>query len=212
MSTPQVDLAAAFDASWGVRGATAPQEEQANPQVDTAVRTERLTDLKGKRDRELAEIRDNHELTDQARNERTREARDRWVAAIEEEARDILQKIDEEDSRFERQLYRSPKPTDMGTELFLSRLRNEITDEIIAGSDPLEMYREAVRFDDQHKRRVLEKVAPPFLEDSEQRRQFEGLVAENEHPSRKKIRAKRAALAEERRSLELGFSLQGIRV
>src|SRR5215212_10424525 len=114
MSTPQVDLAAAFDASWGVRGATAPQEEQANPQVDTAVRTERLTDLKGKRDRELAEIRDNHELTDQARNERTREARDRWVAAIEEEARDILQKIDEEDSRFERQLYRSPKPTDMG--------------------------------------------------------------------------------------------------
>jgi hypothetical protein len=172
------DLAAAFNASLGTRGATAPQEEeQVNSQVDTAPRTAKLTNLKEQRDKELQELRQNNELTPAARETRLREAREKWGAKIREEAQSVLQRIDEEDGKLER-----------------------------------EMYEDAVRFGDQDLRRLLERVAPPWLEDTEQRARFDALVSENEPQWKKEVRAKRARLADEKRHLLVGFSLQGVRV
>ena len=206
------DLAGAFNARFSSRGTQAetPRVEQQQGAGD-APRDAKLVELKAERDREMAELRNDLDLTPAARETRLREARERWSTAIEEEAQNILRGIDQEDARLQRELYRKSKPTDQGRELFLARLRSEVTDRIVSGEDPVAMYEDALKFADKDLARMLEQVAHPWLEDAGQRQRFNDLVRENEPEWRRKIREKRARLAKEKRDLELGFSMQKIR-
>lgn len=178
--------------------------------ADRTVTVDRLIEEKASATRE---IRNDTDLTPEARNRTLNEATASYDEKITAAARSVLEKIDEEGERLERKMYRgSTKPLDQATELYLGRLRNEVTDELVAGSDPVRMYEDALRFGDKQRARLLERVAPPWLEDRDQRARFNALVAENEPSHIKNAREERDRLRDIRRNLELGFNLRGIRV
>ncbi len=178
--------------------------------IDTSARTAKLDQLKVQRDQELAAIRQDRDITSEARAERLREAITRYQAELNQEARRIRETLDAEAEQLFKQQHPVSKPGDATEEMFRTRLHQEVTDELLAGRDPIEAYKLALRLGDREKARTIEQVAPGWIEDHSQRAEFARLVEQNQPKAVRAAKEKQAHLKAERRQLEFGLAMQGI--
>ncbi len=185
-----------------------------SPRVDTSARTEKLDNLKAEKTRELNALRNNRDLTVEARAEKVQELARSYDARIADEAGTVVSKIDAEIERAYRAANPLDKPSgdhaaDMAKELRYRRISEDVMEDLADGTDPIRAYDNAVRLGDEERAGIIAKHAPRFL-DSVQRRDLYRRVEERLPEKVKDARARLSQLEAERRSLELGLTMQGV--
>ncbi len=185
------------------------------PGVDTSARTGKLDGLKGEKTRELNALRNNTDLTPEARTGKVQELARSYDARIAEEAGTVVSRIDAEIEREYRRANPVDKPTgdhaaDMAKELRYRRISEDVMEELAGEVDAVRAYDEAIRLGDEERAALIAKHAPRFL-DSIQRRDLNRRVEERLPERVKAARTRLSQLEAEKRSLEIVLTMQGYR-
>ncbi len=182
--------------------------------IDTSARTEKLDNLKAEKTRELNALRNNTDLTIEARAEKVQELARSYDARIADEAGTVISRVDAEIERAYRSANPLDKPTgdhaaDMAKELRYRRISEDVMEDLAGGTDPIRAYDNAVRLGDEERAGIIAKHAPRFL-DSIQRRDLNRRVEERLPERVKAARTRLSQLEAEKRSLEVGLTMQGV--
>ncbi len=182
--------------------------------ADTSQRTTRLDALKAKKAEETNALRNDRDLTPEARNRQIGELSREYDARIREEAAAVLERLDEEIEKAFRASHPLDKPTgddeaDILRELRHRRISEEVMEELAGGTDPIAAFDRAVRLGDDERAEIVAKHAGRFL-DWGQRRELDHRLEERLPERVKRARTRLQRLEAERRSLEVGLSLQGL--
>ncbi len=186
--------------------------------MDTSERTKQLDQMKASHREEVAAVRADGDLTQDAQNRRLTELERGFNEAFDEETLRVMAGIDAEIEAAYRKAHGAPEKRGVGSytdhqeetarELRLARIREEVRDDLEGGLDPLLAYQEAVRLGDKERADVLGRMGPRYLKETTRKQRLRELVEEQLPESRRRAKKDLERLEAEKRSLDLGFAMQ----
>lgn len=184
--------------------------------VDTSERTVTLDKLKAEKAEKVQAVRSNQDLTPEARNRTLSEVAAGYDQKITAAARDVVDRLDAQIEREYRRANPIDKPsTDHTAELLRemrrSRIDGEVMEALTDGVDGVRMYQEALRLGDTERADAIARLAPRWL-DSVRRRELAKMVDERTPQTVRDARERLQRLENEKRSITVGLTMQGIRV
>ncbi len=186
--------------------------------MDTSERTKQLDQMRAAHREEVAAVRADRDLTQDAQSRRVDELERGFAERFDEEAARVMAGIDAEIERAYKAAHGAPEKRGVGSytdhqeetarELRLARIREEVRDDLEGGLDPLLAYQEAVRLGDKERADVLGRMGPRYLKETTRKQRLRELVEEQLPESRRRAKKDLERLEAEKRSLDLGFAMQ----